>query len=442
LASLATPFDALRSRASVGANEPSIGYGPLRETLDEATGLPLIKLPVGFRYISFGWTGDAMAGGAPTPAYHDGMGVIAEKAGVATLIRNHEIFEPGPSIAPADQTYDPQAGGGCTRLRFDLQAGRFLSAEPVLGGTQKNCAGGPTPWGTWLSCEETLDDAHGVFDGRTLPFERDHGFVFEVPAEGPASAVPIQPMGRFVHEAVAIDPKTSITYLTEDNATAGFYRFVPNVPTKLDQGGRLHMMQIVGASDTRSGFPVDKWHDVAWVDIDDPLRPHSPGVVDRGGVYSQGKARGGATFSRLEGCWFGNDRIYFVSTSGGRAGHGQVFEFDPAGQRVRLIFESPSLDILDYPDNIAVSPRGGLILCEDGDRKVERLCSLSSSGAITPFAENNVKLAGQRNNLRGDFTKQEWCGATFSRDGKWLFANIQTPGITFAITGPWENGPL
>jgi secreted PhoX family phosphatase len=443
LAASAAPFDALRERAGLRAEEArSTGYGPLRPVLDEATGLPLLQLPEGFRYVSFGWTGDPMANGAPTPAYHDGMAVVAQKDHVVTLIRNHEIFQPGASIAPSGSTYDPRAGAGCTRLRFDVAEGKFLSAEPAIGGTHRNCAGGPTPWGTWLTCEETVDDAHGTFDGKPLPFERDHGFIFEVPAEGEASPVPLEAMGRFTHEAVAVDPETSIVYETEDNATAGFYRFIPRVAGQLAQGGKLQMMKVEGYVDTRSKFPINRSVAVSWVDIDDPLRSQTPGVKDNGGVFSQGSKKGASTFARLEGCWYGHGKVFFVSTSGGAAGHGQIFEYDVAQDRVRLLFESPGPEILDYPDNIAVSPRGGLVLCEDGDRRVERLCALSVAGQLSPFAMNNVKLNGERNGFRGDFSRQEWCGATFSADGRWLFANIQTPGLTVAITGPWDAGPL
>ena len=93
------------------------------------------------------------------------------------------------------------------------------------------------------------------------------------------------------------------------------------------------------------------------------------------------------------------------------------------------------------PDNITVSPRGGLILCEDGDG-LEYLHGLTVNGEIFRFAQNNVKLSGERNAITGDFTTSEWAGVCYSADGQWLFANIQSPGITFAITGPWNKGPI
>jgi secreted PhoX family phosphatase len=439
----AEPFDALRRRSQLAAAETrGSGYGPLRPTRDEATGLELIRLPEGFRYVSFGWTGDPLEGGAPTPSAHDGMAAIAQSGDLVTVIRNHEVSEPGPSISPVAHTYDAQAAGGCTRLIFDSAAGRLVSAGAAIGGTHRNCAGGPTPWGTWLTCEETVDDAHGTFEGKPLPFEKDHGFIFEVPADGNSPAVPLKAMGRFVHEAVAVDPATGIVYETEDHETAGFYRFLPSVPGKLAEGGRLQMMRVERRDDTRRGMQADQSLAVSWVDIDDPLRHHTPGTNDASGVFGQGKPRGGTTFARLEGCWFGGGKVFFVSTSGGNAQAGQIWEYHPAAERLRLVFESPSASVLDYPDNITVSPRGALVLCEDGDRKAERLCGVTLDGQLFPLAENNLVLRGEKNGFRGDFTKQEWCGATFSPDGRWLFANLQTPGLTVAITGPWESGPL
>jgi uncharacterized protein len=178
---------------------------------------------------------------------------------------------------------------------------------------------------------------------------------------------------------------------------------------------------------------------VEWVDIatpDNPL-PTSPGNF----VWAQGRARGAATFARLEGCWYGNDaKIYVVSTSGG-IGQGQVWEYDPQAEVIRLLFQSPGAAVLNAPDNITVSPRGGLVLCEDGSGQ-EFLHGLTVEGEIFRFAQNNIVLNGERNGLVGNFTGSEWAGACYSPDGRWLFANVQSPGITFAITGPWMSGAL
>jgi secreted PhoX family phosphatase len=158
-------------------------------------------------------------------------------------------------------------------------------------------------------------------------------------------------------------------------------------------------------------------------------------------VWSQGRKLGGATFERLEGCWYGNDcKVYIVSTNGGR-GQGQIWVYDPAAEAIALLFESPGKDVLDKPDHLTVSPRGGLVLCEDGGGD-EFLHGLTTTGQIFTFAQNTVKLRGERNGLKGDFTGSEWAGPCYSPDGNWLFANIFDPGITVAITGPWKPGTL
>jgi secreted PhoX family phosphatase len=144
----------------------------------------------------------------------------------------------------------------------------------------------------------------------------------------------------------------------------------------------------------------------------------------------------------LEGCWPGNDLIYFDATSGGDQGFGQIWQYDPRHEQLQLIFESPSAELLDSPDNLAVSPRGGIVICEDGSRKPLRLQGLTRDGRLFPFAANNAVLRGERNGLEGDFRDTEWAGSTFSPDGQWLFVNLQRPGITLAITGPWGDGLL
>ena len=120
---------------------------------------------------------------------------------------------------------------------------------------------------------------------------------------------------------------------------------------------------------------------------------------------------------------------------------GQVWEIEPKTATLRLIFESPSPDVLNMPDNVCLSPRGSIVLCENGTAN-PRIHGLTRDGRIFPFARNNVKLTGERNGLVGDYTTSEFAGATYSPNGEWLFVNIQRPGITVAITGPWEHGPF
>ena len=438
----AGPFHALACRIAETGGAPEahesaaadVGYGPLSPVADGTTGLPLLHLPPGFRYVTFGWTGDPLDGGLVTPAWHDGMAAFPAANGLVRLVRNHELRD-GVAFAPRP-LYDPNGGGGTTTLDFDPATGELAGAHASLTGTAVNCAGGPTPWGSWLTCEETVLGPGGDPD-----YELPHGYIFEVPADGAAGATaePYRAMGRFVHEAIAIDPATGIVYETEDQRAAGLYRFLPEQPGNLAGGGRLEMLAIDGAPgyDTRTGQTAGTWHPVTWAPIADP----DPTEIASDSLYRQGIAGGAATFARLEGIWHGGGRIYIVSTSGGDADAGQVWEYDPAGERILLLFESPGTDVLDMPDNITVSPRGGLVLCEDGPTE-NYVRGLTLDGGIFPFAKNNVVLEGERNAIAGDFRDREFAGAVYSPAGDWLFVNVQTPGITCAITGPWANGPL
>jgi len=186
------------------------------------------------------------------------------------------------------------------------------------------------------------------------------------------------------------------------------------------------------AYNTSLGQVQDEPLDAVWVTINAPDPAVPTGLTS---VFAQGTAKGGAAFARLEGAWYGRGKIFFTSTNGGNAGQGQVWEYEPSSETLRLVFESPASEVLNSPDNITVSPRGGLVLCEDGGGS-EFLHGLTVDGEIFRFAQNNVVLNGERNAIIGDFRGSEFAGATYSPDGKWLFCNIQTPGITFAVTGP------
>jgi secreted PhoX family phosphatase len=431
------PLGALGARTAGAApltkRAASVDYGPLQPVKDHTTGLPLLQLPKGFEYLSYGWTGDEMTDGSPTPPMHDGMAAFHRRDDKIAIVRNHEVGS--FSGAFAQPAYNPKAGGGTANLVFNPGTGEFTEAWASLSGTIRNCAGGPTPAGTWLTCEETTV----VGDDGTR-----HGYVFEVPHHKAGDPRPIKGMGRFSHEAVAVHPRTGVVYLTEDDGPAGFYRYLPKRRHDLAAGGRLEMLVIEtddGSSYSTYTDPTGTEYSTSWVPIPNP--DYAPGEVR---PALQGQALGAAVFQRLEGAWWGNDRVYIVSTSGGPKGQGQVFEYDPATERMRVLFASPDAAVLNNPDNICVSPRGGIVLCEDGGGR-EYLHGLTTDGEIFPFALNDVVIpAGGvpgKSVAPGDYRGSEWCGSTFDpRRGDWLFVNIQTPGITFAITGPWQDGSL
>jgi len=436
------PLSRLLAQAGAAAQAPGHpGFGPLAPVADLTTGQPLLKLPPGFSYRSFGWAGQALTGGVPCPDAHDGMGIVSADGPLLTLVRNHEVVAARGSFAPVEATYDGNCSGGTVTLRFDSARGELVEAWPSLSGTLQNCAGGVTPWGSWLSCEEIVTDSGNVsLKSGPARLTRAHGYVFEVPATGLSDARPIPAMGRFKHEAAAVDPVTGHVYLTEDHdaGDSGFYRFLPAHPGRLHAGGRLQMLRAKGAPDLTGGQVNGQRFDVDWVEISDPERGFDS-QGRQGGVAEQGIADGASKFARLEGCIAGQGIIYFTSTSGGAARAGQVWAYHPAASQLELIYESPSSAVLDCPDNIVLSPRGGMVICQDSKLGRQHLYGLTADGAVFPFAVNNVRLDNV-NGFTGDYRAQEWAGCCFSPDGKWLFANVYRPGFTVAITGPWRAG--
>jgi secreted PhoX family phosphatase len=247
-------------------------------------------------------------------------------------------------------------------------------------------------------------------------------------------------MGRFSHEAVAEDPATGYVYETEDSGSSALYRYRPVDRDDLAAGGVLEAMVLATTNDTVEWRTGDSAAIAQWVTVDVP--DWGPGEPS---AWQQVSAKGAARITRGEGAWYGNGLVYVISTNGGPVRQGQVFALDPAAGTFTCVFASPSADVLNAPDNVCVSPRGGLVLCEDGSG-LEFLHGLTADGEIFRFAQNNAVLTPQLAAAKGysslDFTGSEWAGATFEPDGNWLFANLQSPGITFAITGPWRRGPL
>jgi len=480
--SFATTMQALQMRnaqaASGSLSLVASPYGPVAPVLDEATGLALLQLPEGFTYRSFGWTGDPMSGGQPCPSSHDGMAVVRSNGRGdsvdVVLIRNHERgASTAKIIAPAmydtlpSTTDGRYAGGGTTNLVF--RGRQWISMDASLGGTLTNCAGGPTPWGTWLTCEETLTNRESVGG-------KKHGYVFEVRADAKStSGSPIVSMGRFSHEAVAIDPVTKFAYLTEDSRNkSGLYRFIPNntsgEPGSYEAGGRLQMAKAIGRSnaDLIVASTGDSYQ-IEWVDVVDPdadpktiTLPDFATPTSVSGPFAQGWAQGGLRMSRGEGIWYRDGKVFIVdtatgvNTAGARGnGDGAVWEYDFATSRLKAVFVSLNAVAANNPDNITVSPRGGVLLCEDGGGvddeglgRIERLVGLTSTGDSYVFGRNNVQLTADQIAAAGklvqpgDYRDTEFAGACFDPAGKVLFVNVQSPGITFAIWGPWSRGPL
>ncbi len=460
---VAAPFIDVLARASQAGAAPAVTrsgagrsalvagpYGPLAPVPDQ-NGDEILALPAGFSYVTFSRTGEEMSDGAAVPRNHDGMGAFVGPGGTVRLIRNHEVRNaPGNAAqavaGPAATRYDPLGGGGTVTLDYDPRRRTLVRHFVSLNGTIVNCAGGIFRQQLgWITCEETVA-------GPNQGWARPHGYAFLVPvgADGPVPAVALKAMGRFAHEAVAQDPHSGVVYETEDSGNdSGFYRFRPNHRLDLTRGGTLEMLAVAGRPNysTLTGQTVGETLPVRWVPIPDPdpdLEARQPDVA------AQGLAGGGALFNRLEGIWYdraGGD-IFFCSTSGGDAGMGQVWRYDPRREVLTLFFESPGGSVLDSPDNLLVTPRGGLILCEDDasgrDDDTHPLApgivDVNRMIGLTPGAEA-FELAVNRLN------DSEFAGACFSPDGRTLFVNIfgdASPGsgMTCAITGPWHVGPL
>jgi secreted PhoX family phosphatase len=425
------------------------GYGELIPSEE----VPELWIPRGFSCTRVSVAKSPMkSGGGLVPPGFDGMAAFPLPNGNVRLIRNHEIGESAAISKPIGdpaRSYDSKGGGGTSSLEVKIgRDGRpELVAEFVsLSGTLINCAGGRTPWGSWVSCEETTwGPAHGR--------DTDHGYCFEVPvtATSEVTPVPLKAMGRFVHEACAVDATTGIVYLTEDllynfddpqqGPGSGFFRFIPTQRGNLAAGGKLQILQVVGQPryNTIRGQTPFKKLEVSWIDIPDPDPANAE--ADPSAVTRSGQALGAAIFQRLEGCFYADNTIYFDATKGGNAGAGQVWQYRPTSEDVgelTLIFESPGKDVLDSPDNMCVSPRGGgLVICEDGDA-VQFLRGLTPGGGIFELARTASANA------------TEFAGCTFSPDGRVLFFNQQgsrthagtVRGTTFALWGPWEEGAL
>ena len=413
----------------------------------------ILDLRQGLRYRIIARRGEEMDDGLLVPALPDGMAAFPAEDGTVRIVCNHEN---GPGhqgrsafgarqerlhLVDKSRVYDFGNGmtpgsGGTTTIHYDPRSGERRHMHLSLAGTEINCAGGATPWGSWLTCEETFTDPGTALERRgVVQREKPHGYIFEVPADadGLVEPVPLTAMGRFEHEAVAYDPATGIFYLTEDRHQSLFYRFIPAMPGNLREGGRLQALAVRG----RPQFDSRNWNgralnvgdtvETAWVDLPD-------GDVAVNDLRLRGQERGAALFARGEGICYGDRRFAFTCTIGGPERLGQVFVYQPgAGEnrqgesrepgRLTLIAESGSDSLLRNGDNLTLSPWGDLIICEDTSAQCG-LVALRPDGSMYPIAHNA-------------YTRAELAGVCFSPDGATMFVNLQQNHMTLAITGSW-----
>lgn len=506
-------FEALvarRARALTPQACDTGAYGPLKYRPPEDNGLnallggaPVMMVPEAFRYAVVSIGGRMMADGYPVPHAFDGMCAIPGPKGIR-LIRNHEDRDSGSAyktgfLSPTRLSKRPVAGyddfalGGCTALDIAISKNGVpenAGEHWALVGTTVNCAGGLTPWGTWITCEETI--AASSSSG----FTEHHGYCFEVAANTspghPTTPVALTRLGRMNHEAVAVDPATGFVYETEDNGSSsgvggdcGFYRWEPPaglIPgafgdlAAMQTGSTLKMLKVRGVDNER--LYEDKipgtTYSCDWVTIPEPnpvpivFHDPDPAISNNTSTprttvnspYWQGRLAGGAIFKKLEGCWYDprTKKVFFVASGDAGYGLGQVWSYDTVAteNQLELIYAPNNVTELDNPDNICVSPRGGLVLCEDSGG-AQFLRGLTTDGRVFDLARNV-------------FSGNELAGACFSPDGKYLFVNIMgrtsvravgpygtsnnrltnvvlgpdqsEVSLTIAIWGPWANGCL
>lgn len=416
----------------------SKGYGNL---IPDPKGL--LDLPPLFSYEVISELGDAMSDGLHVPDRADGMGCFPLENNKIALIRNHELRPDHLSRQPntigehiTSNAYDHLPSkvalpGGTSTLVYDL-ASRTVDRQFLsLCGTIRNCSGGVTPWGSWLSCEESVDRAGGKL-------QKDHGYVFEIPAKakGLVEPVPLKAMGRFNHEAASVDPTTGIVYMTEDRDDGLFYRFVPNEYGQLRKGGVLQVLVLTERAqfDSRNwseeAMKLGNWLDAQWITLDNPESPEDD-------LRKRGFEAGAALFARGEGVHWADNELYFCCTSGGTEKLGQIMRYRPrasyTGNRInqtgqlQLFVESKDPSLYNFGDNLTVTPQGHLLVCEDQYTSTvnNHLRGVTPRGEVYDFASLNAQT--------------ELAGACFSPDGSTLFVNAYSPSKTFAIRGPWSN---
>jgi secreted PhoX family phosphatase len=477
---------ALADPRSAGSRSPGHGSGhgsgaghrpsarpPFPPLQDDPHGV--LALPPGFRYRIVTRSGNTPLdhGAGFSPGAPDGTAVVAAGRDRLRLVQNHELTaHENPFSVPhvPGTVYDPgaEAAGGCTVIETDGE-GRRRREWVGISGTLDNCAGGPTPWGTWLTCEETETRAGTAWSagGRTGTYQKDHGYVFEVlPSTDGQRPVPIKAFGRYAHEAVAVEEGGRRVYLSEDASKPNglFYRWTaprgvrlgPGVAARLaPEAGTLEAMQIL--TDDGGVLPdvayvtsaqLGRPFKVRWVEVPDRdarttsvRKQFSDGQVTRGkkfeGVYSNGRGVYVVNSYAFEDADLPADAVKH---------DGMVWFYDYERETIQLVTyfphqetaatgAAPRFDGLtfDGPDNVTVTPWGTLVLAEDG-AGASHVLSAVPGGPTYAIARNQVNIGTADEPEYSEFT-----GPTFSPDGRVLFVNIQEPGITLAITGPWEK---
>jgi secreted PhoX family phosphatase len=421
---------ALGADASVG--RLCEGYGQL-----QADPNGMMALPKGFEYQVLSRRGAAMSDGFRVPGMPDGMAAFPGKDGRVVLVRNHELSLGAAGWGPLDDLkkcpenvacYDSGTDeeivtpGGTTNIIYNPKSGQVEREFLSLFGTDRNCAGGPTPWGTWITCEEP----EFLTEGRG----KKHGWCFEVDSQvegGVQEPIPLRGLGRFRHEAVAVDPETGIVYLTEDRHEGLFYRFVPKEKGNLQAGGRLQALAMKGiaSGDSRNwekrSLREGQVVGVEWIDVTDTDSP-------RDDLRIRGAEAGATVFARGEGCWWGEGEVWFCCTNGGPELRGQLFRFRPAknGGELELFLEPDKSDLLRNGDNLTIAKNGDVIIAEDRGDDQCSLRGVTQEGRIYTLATNVLNSS-------------ELAGVCFSPDGDVLFVNVQTPGLTLAIRGDWSQ---
>ena len=364
-------------------------YGPLKPP--DANG---IALPEGFSSRVLAQANSpVMDTGYVFPIFPDGQATYATPDGGFILVTNSEV---------------PSGGGGASAIRFDRD-GDVINAYRILGETSTNCSGGPTPWGTWMSCEES-----------------DGGLVWECdPTGSRRQGEPLPAMGAFSHEAVAVDPGGQHVYLTEDDGEGGFYRFTPEVYPDCRRG--LLEIAVVAADGA-----------VTWARVPDPAAATTP---------TRSQVPGSAKFKRGEGIWFDAPIVYVATTSDAK-----IHAYDTRTERIEVIYDKAAIaePQLTDVDNIVVSRSGDLFVCEDPGADGPDVALVTPDRTVSTF----LKLTGPRHD------GSEATGPIFDPSGRRLYVCSQRAGVprgvpgvgsglgvVYEITGPFRlarpaSGPL